>query len=304
MAKASAKRGSSAAQQGALRRKVQGIIGRFSGQVGVEARNLTTGETLSVNETKRFPTLSTIRVPIMTELFFQVHEGRLKLTDKMVVRRADHRGGTGILMRLSTPIELTVRDVCVLTIKESDNTATWLMVQKLGKDNINKRMRSLGLKEVELFSDLSAAMFAVIRKTDIASVAVSSPRDLATLVTKMAEGTLVSKKASAAMLDILHTCSEPDFMGRYLPIDQLPEDTGVTMPARLSNKTGSFLDGRTDVGLIETRKVRYVLAVMTHKSKDPSYLLFQHEGVRTIGKISRAIYEAWVGKKRWRTGSD
>ena len=52
MAKASAGRKARAARQDALRRKVQDIIGRFSGRVGVEARNLTTGETLSIDEAK------------------------------------------------------------------------------------------------------------------------------------------------------------------------------------------------------------------------------------------------------------
>ncbi|MDA1188382.1 MAG: class A beta-lactamase-related serine hydrolase [Chloroflexi bacterium] len=281
----------------ALRRRVQGIIRRFSGRVGVAARNLTTGEELYIREHEQFPTLSTIRVPMMTELFFQAHEGKVRLDEKVVIKKSDHRGGTGVLKELSAPLEMTLRDICIFTIKESDNTASWLEVQRLGKDNINKRMRSLGLNEVELRSDLSASMFTDIQNTDISSVAVASPANLMELVSGMAKGTLVSKKASAEMLDILHRCNEPEFMGRYLPIDQLPEDTNAKVEAKLSNKTGSFLDGRTDVGLVETERVSFVLAVMTAECKDPGYLLFQHEGARTIGRISQGIYNAWVHGK-------
>ncbi|MBM3944584.1 MAG: serine hydrolase, partial [SAR202 cluster bacterium] len=212
-------------------------------------------------------------------------------------KKSDHRGGTGPLQFLSAPLEMTLRDVLIFTIKESDNTASCLEVQRVGRDNINKRMRSLGLNEVDLRSDLSATMFEDIRKMDISSVAVASPANLMELVSGMARGTLVSKKASAEMLDILHRCNEPEFMGRYLPVDQLPEDTGATVEAKLSNKTGSFMDGRTDVGLVETEHVKFVLAVMTADSKDPGFLLFQHEGARMIGWIARVIYDAWVHGK-------
>ena len=276
-----------------LRPRVQRIIRRFSGRVGVAARNLTTGETLFINERELLPPLSAIKLAIMSELFFRIDQGEMELGDRMTVEASDLRGGTGVLRDLDTPLSLTVKDVCMLMMTVSDNSATWMLAHRLGHENVNRRMRSLGLKEIELRVDLSPEMFKEIEGSDIDAVAVSSAADLTELVCMMARGELVSAEASRQMLGIMARCQHVDYLGRYLPINQFPEESNIEPEARLYNKIGAYLHGRIDVGLVETRRSRYVVTVMTAHSTDPSLILPVHEGVECIARVSRGIYEVW-----------
>ena len=282
------------AGQRALRARVQRIIRRFSGRAGVAARNLTTGETLYINEAEVFPSLSSIKVAIMAELFFRIDQGNLSLTDRLTVKDADIRGGTGVLRELDMPLELTVRDVCMLMMIVSDNSCTWMMSNRLGRDRINARMRSLGLDEIELRSNLSATTFDEMEGHDIDAYSASSARDFTALVTMMAQGELVSAEASEQMLDIMGRCQHIDYLGRYLPINQFPAESKMVSPVTMHNKIGAYLHGRCDTALIETPTVRYTATVMTAYSTDPSLTLSTHEGVEAVGRISRVIYDAWV----------
>ena len=282
------------AERRALRARVQRIIRRFSGRAGVAARNLTTGETLYINEAEVFPSLSSIKVAIMAELFFRIDQGDLSLTDRLTVKTEDIRGGTGVLRELDMPLELTVRDVCMLMMIVSDNSCTWLMTNRLGRDRINARMRSLDLDEIELRSSLSATTFDEMEGQDIDAYSVSSARDFTALVTMMAQGKLVSAEASEQMLDIMGRCQHIDYLGRYLPINQFPAESKMVSPVTMHNKIGAYLHGRCDTGLIETLAVRYTATVMTAYSTDPSLTLPIHEGVEAVGRISRAIYDAWA----------
>ena len=277
-----------------LRSEVEAIAGSFSGRVSVSANNLTTGERLDIREAESFPALSAIKLGIMAELFFQVAAGALALTDRVVVKQSDLRGGTGVFREFDTPFEITVKDVCMMMIVVSDNTCTWLLSDMLGKDRINGRMRSLGMDEYSLNSDLGPDTFDEMQGRDIDAYSECSARDFTNLVTRIAQGELVSESASEQMIDIMGRCQHIEWLGRYLPLDQFPAEAGVTPSIKLYNKLGAYLHGRCDTGLIATPDARYVITVMTADSSDPSLLLCPHEGSRTIGRISRAVFDAWV----------
>ena len=282
------------AEPATLRSEVEAIAASFSGRVSVSANNLTTGERLDIREAEVFPALSAIKLGIMAELFFQVAEGGLALTDKVVVRHSDLRGGTGVFREFDTPFEITVKDVCMMMIVVSDNTCTWLLSDMLGKDRINGRMRSLDMNEYSLNSDLGPDTFDEMQGKDIDAYSECSARDFTNLVTRIAKGELVSESASEQMLDIMGRCQHIEWLGRYLPLNQFPAEAGITPSIKLYNKLGAYLHGRCDTGLIATSDARYVITVMTADSSDPSLLLSPHEGSRMIGRISRAIFDAWV----------
>lgn len=278
----------------ALRAEVERIAGEFSGRVSVSANNLTTGERLDVRDAESIPALSAIKLGIMAELFFQMEEeGKIALTDKVTVNQSDLRGGTGVFREFETPFEITVKDVCMMMIVVSDNTCTWLLSHMLGKDNINNRMRSLGMNEYSLNSDLGPDTFEEMKGKDVDAYSECSSRDFTNLVTRIAQGELVSKSASAAMLDIMGRCQHIEWLGRYLPLNQFPAEAGIVPEVKLYNKLGAYLHGRCDVGYITTPNANYVITVMTADSKDPSLLLCPHEGSETIGRISKAVYDAW-----------
>ena len=272
-------------------------------RVSVSAYNLTTGERLDIREAEVFPAL----IPLAVCDRHQAGNhggvvfpggggggGGLALTDKVVVRHSDLRGGTGVFREFDTPFEITVKDVCMMMIVVSDNTCTWLLSDMLGKDRINGRMRSLDMNEYSLNSDLGPDTFDEMQGKDIDAYSECSARDFTNLVTRIAKGELVSESASEQMLDIMGRCQHIEWLGRYLPLNQFPAEAGITPSIKLYNKLGAYLHGRCDTGLIATSDARYVITVMTADSSDPSLLLSPHEGSRMIGRISRAIFDAWV----------
>ena len=278
--------------------KVEKIARNFSGRLSVSAHNLTTGERLGIREAEVFPALSTIKLGIMAELFFRVDQGQLTLSDKVTVRASDLRGGTGVFREFDTPFEVTVKDVCMMMIVVSDNTCTWLLGDMLGIASINERMRSSGLKEYSLNSDLGPSMFKDFEQggKGVEAYSECSARDFTKLVELMATGQLVSESASAQMLDMMGRCQHIEWLGRYLPLNPYAAELGSTPEVRLYNKLGAGLHARCDAGLIATPNASYVITVMTADSDDPSRILCSHEGSRTIGRVSEEVFEAWVGR--------
>ena len=282
----------------ALTSEVNKIAGEFSGRVSVSASNLVTGERLDINDSEVFPALSAIKLGIMAELFFQIEEeGKIALTDKVTINQSDLRLGTGVFREFETPFEITVKDLCMMMVVVSDNTCTWLLSDMVGKDRINARMRSLGMNEYSLNSDLGPSTFADLDGKDIDAYSECSSRDFTNLVTRIANGELVSASASAQMLDIMGRCQHIEWLGRYLPLNQFPAEAGVEPTYKLYNKLGAYLHGRCDTGLITGPNLRYVITVMTADSKDPTAMLCEHEGSRTIGRISKAVFDAWANLK-------
>lgn len=273
--------------------RVEKIARDFSGRVSISANNLTTGERLDFRGAEVFPALSTIKLGVMAELFYRVEDGELALADKVTVNESDLRGGTGVFRELETPFEITVKDVCMMMIVVSDNTCTWLLGNMLGIPRVNERMRSLGLEEYSFNSDLGPNMFEDFKRGVVGAYSECSSRDFTSLVALMATGELVSEAASAQMLDIMGRCQHIEWLGRYLPLNPYVSELSGTPEVRLYNKLGAGLHARCDAGLITTPGTRYVITVMTADSKDPSMLLCPHEGSRTIGRISEAVFDAW-----------
>src|SRR3982074_3059752 len=106
--------------------------------------DLTSGERIAHLERETFPTASTIKLTLVYELFTQVEEGKIRLDETIALDRARAVGGGGILFELGTPT-LSIRDYATLMVTLSDNTATNILIDRLGMDNVARRMQGLGL---------------------------------------------------------------------------------------------------------------------------------------------------------------
>src|SRR6185369_713806 len=112
--------------------------------MGYAIVDLTSGDRFVHLDRETFPTASTIKLAIVYELFKQVEEGRLHLDETMTLDRTKAVGGTGVLVDLGTPT-LSIRDYATLMVRLSDNTATNVLIDRLGMDNISRRMQQLHL---------------------------------------------------------------------------------------------------------------------------------------------------------------
>jgi beta-lactamase class A len=238
-------------------RRVQEITARLDGVAGYVFVDLTSGEKVAHLERETFPTASTIKLAIVYELFKQAADGRIKLDETMTLDRSKAVGGAGVLAEMGTPT-LSIRDYAVLMVTLSDNTATNVLIDRLGMDAITRRMQGLGLGATRLRRHMMDG--AAARRGD---ENVSTPDDLARLLQAMPpEAIELLKKPKESRLR------------RALP-------PGVAA----ADKPGELDGVRVDAGIVYVKNRPFVFCVMT------TFLREEAEGERAIVEIARAAYE-------------
>jgi beta-lactamase class A len=241
-------------------KRVQEISSRVDGVVGYSIVDLTSGERIGHLDTASFPTASAIKLAIVYELFKQAGEKRIDLEEKVTLDRRQAVGGTGVLVEMGTPT-LSIRDYAVLMVTLSDNTATNVLIDRLGMDKIVARMQGLGLNATKLRRHMMDT--AAARRGD---ENVSTPDELARLLRTMNE----------TMPDAIALLKKPkeNRLRKGLP-------EGVAS----ADKSGELEGVRVDAGVVYAKNRPYVLCVMTTFLKDEA------EGERAIEEISRVAYE-------------
>jgi len=134
-----------------LRTELRQIADETKGVVGAQVIDLATGERIGVNDTLTFPQGSAIKIPLLIELYRQDETGALKLSTRVPVRLADRTGGSGLLQNLGDGTsELSLGDLAMFMITVSDNTATNMLIDRVGIDKVNATTRALGVPDVKL----------------------------------------------------------------------------------------------------------------------------------------------------------
>lgn len=235
------------------------------GVVGYTIIDLATGDRFARLETTPFPTASTIKLAILYELVRQADAGAIALdTPAPLDRRRAVPGG--LLNELSTPA-LSPRDLAVAMILQSDNTATNVLIDRVGMAAVNERMASLGLKGTTLrryMIDLDAA-----RRGD---ENVSTPSDLATLVIALHRGDGLSPHAHRIALDILRKPKAT------------PIRAGVPASVVVASKSGELEGVRADAGIVEVPNRPYVFVAMA------TYLQPAADDPGSLEALARASY--------------
>ncbi|MBP1767642.1 MAG: hypothetical protein H6P98_1757, partial [Candidatus Aminicenantes bacterium] len=134
-----------------LRSRIENVIKKARGEVGVALRHLESGQGLEFNAGSRFPMASTFKLPVFVEIMAQVKEGKFSLDDEVSIQKADQHLGSGMLSSLTAPgIKLTVRNLVNLMMMISDNSATDILLAKVGAENVNTRLRGYGIEGISV----------------------------------------------------------------------------------------------------------------------------------------------------------
>jgi beta-lactamase class A len=269
---------------------VEGIVAsidrraaEFSGTLGVWARSLTTGETVEWNAREIFPSASAIKLPILYEVFRQAGQGRLRLTETRVVHAEDIVPGDGILKDLTPGLEFSLRDLAVLMIVLSDNTASNTLIDVVGIDAVNQSMRSLGLGQTVLDHKF-------FRAPPGAPVNRTTPADLGRLMLLMATHEVLTGEACEEMLEILRRQHHTDLTTRRIAdFDGFVEE-GTDPVVRVASKSGSIRGTRNDVALVEREGLRYVIAMMSRDSRDRRFYV-DNEAAVLLADVSGLLHE-------------
>jgi len=181
------------------RARLEHLVAEATGVVGYEAIDLVSGRQLGLNQNLVFPQASAIKIPILMEVFRQARIGRLSLEEKIPFRSAMKAGGSGVLQHFSDGTsELSLRDLCVLMILLSDNTATNILINRVSMDSVNAMLRGLGLAKTALNRVMmDAAASAQDREN------TSSPAEAVRIMAILHDGTFVDRPLCEEVLEIL-----------------------------------------------------------------------------------------------------
>lgn len=252
-----------------LRAKLTTIRDSLDGVLGLGVKDLTSGQSLFFNENEIFPQASSIKIAILLEVLKQAEENRLKLEEFIDLKPESKVGGGPILNYLGYPsLKISIRDLCVLMVVLSDNTATNLLIDRVGMEAVNKRLETLGLKQTRLkrkMMDLKAA--------EEGRENVSTPREMLTLLERVWQGKVLGKEYRQLFFDLLS-------LPKDSPLQQaVPE--GVTV----ADKPGELEAVRCDSGLVFLKKRPYIICVMI------TYLASSEDGNAAIRKIGQMFYQ-------------
>ncbi|MHC1762413.1 MAG: serine hydrolase [Negativicutes bacterium] len=212
---------------------------------------------------------SLIKLFIMVESFEQITANRLDPATAISFFEKDLVAGSGILQELPVGTYRTVFELIELMITESDNIATNLLIDLLGMEPINARIRSLGCSETILrrrMMDFAAA--------EAGQENLTSARDVIRLLARLYNANCVSAEADAAMCSIL---------GRQTDRCKIP----LLLPSNTicQHKTGELPGAEHDAGIVRTSNGAYLITIMSDDLPDPEH------GRQVIAQLSRIIYD-------------
>jgi beta-lactamase class A len=240
-----------------VRERIQG----FQGHVSLYAKNLDTGASYGLLADEPVRTASTIKLAIMMECFAEAAEGKMKWTEPLTITKEEKVSGAGIAQELSEGDQLPIRDMVDLMIVLSDNTATNLILNRIGGNAVNTRMAQLGLKQTrvmrKILGDRNDVKPFPTGITDEGNkpenkkwgIGRTTPHEMVTILEKLYRGELVNKAASDEMIGILKRQRDHDGLGRDMK--------DVT----IANKSGALDTLRSDVGIIYSKHGPIAMAV-------------------------------------------
>ena len=281
---------------------IEKAIAEVPGIVGVAARHLNTGSQVRHNADTTFFTASTLKVPLLLELYRQVDDGKVDLSRRIRLTDAMRVTGSGVLKELGTDLQPTIHDLAMLMIVISDNTATDILYETVGRESLNATLRELGLTKTRIPMSTRELLFSVagldprnpahtyqiaadrLFKLEFDPDAdaldedksdVSCPDDMCTLLELVHQGEVLSPSSREGFFGIL----KRQQLKTVIPL-LLPTGTEV------AHKTGSYDTVRCDVGIVYSRTGPYTIAIMAKQIKAEP-----RRADLALASLSRAVYE-------------
>lgn len=251
-----------------LESTIHDVDQNLDGVMGVAIEDLTTGNQFFLHENEVFAQASSIKITVLANLYLQAQQSKLKLTDLYTVQSSDLVADSDIMGGLTPGVtRITLRDLATMMVAVSDNSATNVLVDRVGMANVNAMLDSLGLSHTRLRRKMMDVEAAKQGRENI-----STPREMMTLLEDIYRGKLLDKESTAEFFKVLST-NKDSWIPRDLP-------AGL----KIANKPGSLEAVRNDSGIVFLEGRPYVICVMT------AFLANERDGEQAISKISLAAW--------------
>jgi beta-lactamase class A len=266
-----------ASLDGELRR----IIDASGAEVAIAWRTLDGRNEQLIDPDKTFHAASTMKVPVMIELFRQAKAGTLSLDEPLMIRNEFKSIVDGSPYKLSEGDDsdkevyaaigktLTLRQLCEAMITVSSNFASNLLIERLGVENIRRTVTALGAEGMTVLRGVEDQ-----KAFDKGLSNTTTARGLLVLMEKLAKGQAVDEKADAEMIEILK---------RQKFNDGIP--TGVPPGTPVAHKTGSITRIHHDAAIVYGPRP-YVLVVLVRG------ILDQKKSAALMREVSKAVFAA------------
>ena len=247
---------------------IQEIDQHLDGVMGVAIEDLSTGDHYFLHEDEVFAQASSIKITVLANLYLQVQQGKLKLTDAYTVQSSDLVPDSDIMGGLTPGVtRLTLRDLATMMIAVSDNSATNVLIDRVGMANVNAMLDTLGLTHTRLRRKMMDLQAAKEGRENI-----STPHEMMTLLDAIYRGKVLNKESTADFFTMLSS-NKDSWIPRDLPAD-----------LKIANKPGALEAVRNDSGVVFVEGRPYVICVMT------SFLRNEREGEEAISKVSLSAW--------------
>ena len=237
------------------------------GIVAVAFKDLVTGEVFLHNGGRVFPAASLIKIPILMEFFRQVHEESLNPGERVELSPGQKVGGCGVLTLMAPGLRPTLMDIAVLMITVSDNTATNVLIDRLGMKKINRFLKSQGLEKTCLHRRLMIKPNTKIQKNFMTA------GEIMTLLSRLYYREILPDGPTEKIIGIMSGQQHIEKLPRRLPRD-----------LKIAHKPGEIGGVCHDAGIVFCPEHPYILCVFTEGLKTAP------DGDEIIGGISHALY--------------
>jgi beta-lactamase class A len=297
----------------ALEHKVRDRLDALSARSTLYAKHLATGREIAVRADEPVNTVSVIKVPIMVLAYRDAEAGRLDLDERHVIAPEEMRRGTGLLQSFAVGLNPTWRDLVTQMIITSDNTATDLLITRLGQERVNQMLEALRYKETRLRMTIGQLFRGVWEQLDPKNASLTdrqvfergfpddaaaparylayvgdpakwfgrtTAREISLMLEQLQKGELAGAASTEEMIRILK---------RQLYFSRLPQR--IRFRASVGHKTGDWppIIGN-DVGIIYSDAGPIVVSVFTNQNRGSFFDL-----EATIGRIAEDLLDAWGG---------
>ncbi|HEY5096030.1 MAG TPA: serine hydrolase [Candidatus Eremiobacteraceae bacterium] len=255
----------------ALAPKLERLAVHMPGIVALSIADLDGGHEIAINGDDNLPAASTIKIPVMVEVFRQIAQGRFTQATTLALTDGDRDCGYGSLCDARWGTRYSISTLLSLMITRSDNTAANMLIRKVGRQNVNATMAGLGLVQTRLGDSIRS-------DGDIRELRTTT-NEMMQLLIMIAGHEIVNDRACDEMLAILMGQRHNELLPKYLP-------KGLA----IAHKTGTLHDTLNDVGIVYLDGAPYVFCAFA------THLTDLDDGERFIRAASRLTYQAFASE--------